>query len=367
MFQKYLMAALLLIAMSFSVRSQSASKPLRVAVVGLSHDHVHWILGRKNRGDIEVVGYSDANTSLADKFSKQYGIDRGLFYSSMEEMIQKTKPEAVLAFNSIFDHLKVVEFCAPKGIHVMVEKPLAVSLEHADKMLALAKKHRIHLLTNYETTWYGSNELAYKIAVQDRSIGDIRKIVFYTGHSGPREIGCSEEFLAWLTDPVLNGAGALNDFGCYGADLATWLMKGQKPLSVSAVTQSIKPDVYPKVDDEATIVVSYPHAQVVIQASWNWPYSRKEMELYGKTGAVFCKDGTNMIFRENEKSQPKNITAPALPIERNDPFAYFAGVIRGTIKPAPWDLSSPETNEMVVKILDAAKRSAKTGQAVTVK
>jgi predicted dehydrogenase len=366
MVQRILVAALLLFAMPFGVTSQSVSKPLRVAVVGLSHDHVHWILGRKSRGDIEVVGYSDANASLADKFSKQYGIDRKLFFSSMEEMIGKTKPEAVLAFNSIFDHLKVVEYCAPKGIHVMVEKPLAVSLDHANQMLALAKKHKVHLLTNYETTWYGSNELAYKIAVQDGSIGDIRKIVFYTGHPGPREIGCSEEFLAWLTDPVLNGAGALNDFGCYGADLATWLLKGEKPLSVSAVTQTIKPDVYPKVDDEATIVISYPRAQVVIQASWNWPYSRKEMELYGRTGAVFCKDGTNMIIRENEKSPPKTMTAPKLTTERDDPFAYFAGVIRGTIKPSAWDLSSPETNEMVVKILDAAKRSAKSGRAVAI-
>jgi predicted dehydrogenase len=367
MVQRVLVAALLLFVVHVSVKSQSASKPVRVAVVGLSHDHVHWILGRKDRGDIEVVGYSDANASLADKFSKQYSIDRKLFYSSMEEMIEKTKPEAVLAFNSIFDHLKVVEYCAPKGIHIMVEKPLAVSLDHANKMLALAKKHKVQLLTNYETTWYGSNELAYKIAVTDKSIGDIRKIVFYTGHPGPREIGCSEEFLAWLTDPVLNGAGALNDFGCYGADLATWLLKGEKPLSVSAVTQTIKPDVYPKVDDEATIVIRYPRAQVVIQASWNWPYSRKEMELYGKTGAVFCKDGTNMIYKENEKAQAKTMAAPGLPTERNDPFAYFAGVIRGTIKPTAWDLSSPETNEMVVKILDAAKRSTRTGEVVTIK
>jgi predicted dehydrogenase len=353
-------------AIPIVVRSQAGARPLRVAVVGLSHDHVHWILGRKDRGDIEVVGYADANVSLADKFSKQYGIDRKLFYNSMEELISKTKPEAVLAFNSIFDHLSVVEYCAPKGIHVMVEKPLAVSLDHANKMLALAKKHKIHLLTNYETTWYASNEMAYKLTLTDRSIGDIRKIVFYTGHRGPREIGCSEEFLAWLTDPVQNGAGALNDFGCYGADLATWLLKGEKPLSVSAVTQQIKPEIYPKVDDEATIVISYSKAQVVIQASWNWPYNRKEMELYGTKGYVFCKDGTNMVLRENEQTPAQSITATALPENRNDPFAYFANLIRGDIKPALWDLSSPETNEMVVKILDAAKRSARTGKAVTI-
>jgi predicted dehydrogenase len=366
MFHKFFLAALVFFAIPFVVWSQAGSRPLRVAVAGLSHDHVHWILGRKDRGDIEVVGYADANVSLADKFSKQYGIDRKLFYNSMEEMIAKTKPEAVLAFNSIFDHLRVVEYCAPRGIHVMVEKPLAVSLDHANKMLALAKKHNIHLLTNYETTWYASNEMAYQLALTNRSIGDIRKIVFYTGHPGPREIGCSEEFLAWLTDPIQNGAGALNDFGCYGADLATWLLKGEKPLSVSAVTQQIKPDIYPKVDDEATIVISYPKAQVVIQASWNWPYNRKEMELYGTKGYVFCKDGTNILFRENERSPVQSITAPTLPENRNDPFAYFANLIRGHIKPAPWDLSSPETNEMVVKILDAAKRSARSGKAVTI-
>lgn len=362
--RKLLTLSILIFLMPLLGNAQSSAKPLKVAVIGLSHDHVHWILGRKNRGDIEIVGYADPNTILADRYAKQYSIDRKKFYTSMEELIEKTKPEAVLAFNNIFDHLKVVEYCAPKGIHVMVEKPLAVNLEHANKMLDLARKHQIYLLTNYETTWYGSNELAYKMTWNEKSIGDIRKIIFYTGHRGPREIGCSQEFLAWLTDPVLNGAGALNDFGCYGADIATWLMKGEKPISVSATTQQIKPEMYPNVDDEATLVISYPKAQVVIQASWNWPYGRKEMELYGSTGYIFCKDGSNMIYRENEKTAPRSITAPAIAENRNDPFIYFANVIRGTIKPEKWDLSSEETNEMVMKILDAAKRSAKTGKTI---
>ena len=66
------------------------------------------------------------------------------------------------------------------------------------------------------------------------------------------------EFLAWLNDPKLNGGGALYDFGCYGADLMTWLMDGQRPISVTATTQQIKPDIYPRVDDEATIILTYP-------------------------------------------------------------------------------------------------------------
>ena len=339
-------------------------KPMRVAVVGLVHDHVNWILGRENKGDIEIVGIAEPDLPLAEKYSKKYGYNMSIVYSTIEEMIGKTKPEAVFAFNSIYDHLKVVEYCAPRGIHVMVEKPLAVSNEHATKMLALARKHNIYLLTNYETTWYGTNAKAYQIIKEDKSIGDIRKIVFHTGHRGPIEIGCSAEFLKWLTDPVLNGGGALTDFGCYGADLATWLMNGETPLTVMAVTQQIKPELYPKVDDEATIILTYKKAQVIIQASWNWPFGRKDMQVYGKTGFVFCKDGTNMQVKENEKKEAQTITASPLSTDRNDPFVYFVNVIRGNLKMNKYDLSSAETNEIVVRILDAARQSSKTGKTI---
>lgn len=340
-------------------------KPLRVAVIGLVHTHVHWILGREKKGDIEIVGIAEPNHELAEKYSKQHGYSMTLVYDSMEQMIDETKPEAVLAFNTIYDHLKVVEYCAPRGIHVMVEKPLAVNMEHAAKMIKLAQRFKIHLLTNYETSWYGSNKKAYELADQEQKLGEIRKIVFHTGHQGPVEIGCNKEFLDWLTDPVLNGGGALTDFGCYGANMVTWLMKGEKPETVTAITQQIKPHLYPKVEDEATIILKYKKAQVIIQASWNWPYSRKDMEIYGVTGYVFCRDRTNMLVKENENEEPHTMIAGDLPADRNDPFIYFANVIRRKIKMDTYDLSSPGNNELVMKILEAAKHSANTGMTVS--
>jgi predicted dehydrogenase len=246
----------------------------------------------------------------------------------------------------------------------MVEKPLAANADHANKMLMLAKRFRIQLLTNYETTWYGSNDTAWKMIHNQQAIGDIRKIVFHTGHPGPIEIGCNKEFLEWLTDPVLNGGGALSDFGCYGADIATWLMNGEAPESVTAVTQHIKPEMYPKVEDEATIILTYPKTQVIIQASWNWPYSRKDMEVYGKTGFVICKDKNQMLFKPGEREETRVISAPDLPAGRDDPFAYLAGVIDGTIPVNKYDLSAPATNEIVMRILEAAKESARTGQTI---
>lgn len=338
-------------------------KPLRVGVAGLVHGHVGWVFESHKRGDIQIIGIAEPDAALAQSYLKRYNLPANLVFSDLGQMLDKTKPEAVTAFNSIFGHLAVVQACAPRGIHVMVEKPLAVSLDHARKMEALAQKHQIQLLTNYETTWYGSNHKAYAMVHTDKAIGAIRKMVVHDGHQGPKEIGVGPEFLAWLTDPVQNGGGALIDFGCYGANLVTWLMQGERPLSVTAVTQQLKPEVYPKVDDEATIVVTYPGAQGIIQGSWNWPYSRKDLEVYGQTGAVFALDHTRMQLRLKAEEPAQAYQAPVRSAPYDDPFRYLTAVVRGVIKPNQ-DLSSLPNNMVVVEILDAARRSAQTGKTV---
>jgi len=292
-----------------------------------------------------------------------YDLSMDLVYDTMDEMIKSTKPEAITAFGTIYDHLKVVETCAPKGIHVMVEKPLAVSLEDAKKMKSLAKKHDIHLLTNFETTWYPTNHKAFEMA-QNKELGGLRKIVVHDGHQGPKEIGVNIEFLEWLTDPVLNGGGAITDFGCYGANLVTWLMQGERPTSVFAVTQNIKPHIYPKVDDEATIVLTYPKTQAIIQASWNWPMSRKDMEVYGETGYAIADNRSEFRYRLKESNPEKKVTLEERPAPLNDPFAYLSAVIRNKIEVKTYDLSSLENNVIVMEILEAAKESARTGKVI---
>jgi predicted dehydrogenase len=351
-----------LLTMVSTVGAQTV-KPFKVGVAGLTHTHVHWLLGRAHDGDIEIVGVAEPNRDLAERFLKQHNLPMSLLYASLEDMITKTKPEAVLAFNSIDQHIDVVRICAPKGIHVMVEKPMATTLQDAREMAALARKHSIHLLTNYETTWYGSNVDAMRHLT---SMGPIRKIVVHDGHKGPKEIGVNEEFLEWLTDPVRNGGGAITVFGCYGANLMTWLMKGSKPLAVFAITQTLKPEVYPKVDDEATIILTYPGAQGIIQASWNWPYNRKDMEVYAQDGCVIA-DKNGLKWRESydAKEQHKVSESPGKPF--HDPFAYFAAIVRGEIAIAPHDLSALENNLIVMEILDAARISAKHGKRIEIK
>ncbi|MGV8092544.1 MAG: Gfo/Idh/MocA family protein [Mangrovibacterium sp.] len=312
---------------SFSgLQAQPVQKPIRLAVAGATHGHISFILGRKDKGDFLLTGVCEPNQELAQKLSKQYHFNTGLIYNDLEKMLDDVKPEAVVAFGSIYEHMAVVEACAPRGIHVMVEKPLATNLAHAQRMEELAEKYHIHLLTDFETSWYPTTAKSFELVNDSNFVGRIRKVVIHDGHQGPKEIGCSKEFLDWLTDPVQNGGGALIDFGCYGANLMTCLTKGIQPVSVTAVTRQFKPEIYPEVDDEATIIVSYPEFQCIIQASWNWPFSRKDMEIYGESGYVITRDHTHMRIRNRDMSneQALQVTSNHIAVYE-DPFSLFCG------------------------------------------
>ncbi len=339
-------------------RSRAA---LRVGVVGLVHGHVQGFFDHSlHNPEIDIVGIAEPDRSLVAQYAKRYGIDPSLLFSDLEGMLERAHPQAVLVYTNTYEHRRVVETCARRGVHVMMEKPLAVSLEDALAIEKAAIAGKIQVLVNYETTWYRSNRAAYDL-VHENALGEIRRAVVHDGHSGPKEIGVGPEFLAWLTDPKLNGGGALFDFGCYGADLMTWLMDGQRPETVTAVTQQIKPEVYPQVDDEATIVLTYPKAQAIVQASWNWPFDRKDMEVYGQTGYVITVKRDDIRVRRAGGQEEQVPAKPLTPPYENSLSLLRAVVIDGA---KPDGLSSLETNITVTEILDAARRSAASGKTI---
>jgi predicted dehydrogenase len=340
----------------------SSPKRLRLAIAGLTHGHVHGILGREDRGDVEIIGVFEKKSEIAHRYAERYRLPSTILFDDLQTMLDRVKPDAVAAFGPTSDHLAVVEACAPRRIAVMVEKPLALSLAEARRMAELSAAHGVPVLTNYETTWYGSHRRMHELVLRDRAIGGIRKMVIHDGHPGPVAIGVEPEFLDWLTDPARGGGGAVMDFGCYGADLMTWLMEGERPTSVTAVTQQLQPGLYPRVDDEATIVLTYPRAQGIIQASWNWPFGRKDAYVYGEKGTAFALDSRRLSVRLGD-AEKLTVESPPPP-PANEPFAYLAAVARGEVVPASTDLSALPLNLTVMEILDAARESARTGRTV---
>ncbi len=337
---------------------------LQVAIVGLVHDHINgWFSQLGSHPELEIVGIAEPSEALRTQFAARYHLAPGLFFASESDMLAHTHPRAVLVYTSIAGHRAAIEEAAKHHIASMVEKPLSTTLADARAIEQVSKQYNVPVLVNYETTWYASNTAAAKL-LWSGQIGDLRKLVVHDGHKGPLEIGVSPQFGKWLTDPVENGAGALFDFGCYGVDLATWLMHGEAPISVTAVTQQIKPKMYPKVEDEATIILKYPHAQAIIQGSWNWPFERKDMEVYGATGYVDTVALTGLRVRlPGEKVEEALQTAPPLPATEDGSVNYLNAVLSGKVQ-AKGDLSALDTNVTVMRILDAARESAKTGKTV---
>jgi glucose-fructose oxidoreductase len=362
----------LLVSMSAGVvLAADTPQPLRVAIIGLVHGHVGGFMkggalapagGALHRSDVQIVGVIEPDQALFDSYAKQYHWDASLHFKNLSELVAAAHPNAALVFTSTAGHLQAVEECAKAGIHVMMEKPLAVTYRDALAMVRAANQSHIHVLVDYETSWYTSNHAAGDLLAQG-ALGSIVKTVVRDGHEGPTKIHVQPEFFAWLTDPKLNGDGALYDFGCYGADLMTWLMKGEAPVSVTATTAQLQPELYPKVDDEANVLLSYKHAVAILQGSWNWPFSVKQMDVYGQTGYAKTIDSRQIEIRRKGETQARISDAAALSAPYDDPLHYLASVIRGEVQEGD-SVSSLKTNVLVSEILDAARQSARTGKAV---
>ena len=326
------------------------------------HGHVDGFFNLvKRRTDVEIAGIFDPSAELQQKYAAKYGFAKSIFYTKLDAMLDAVHPDAVAAFTSTYDHPAVVKECAARKTTVMMEKPLAVDMAGARAIEAAARASGIAVIINYETTWYPSHGAIWKLFKEEHAAGEIRKMVAMDGHEGPQAIRVGPEFLKWLTDPVQNGAGALFDFGCYGANLMTWLMDNRRPVAVTAVTQHLQPSVYPNVDDEADVLVEYPGAIGIIQASWNWPTSRKDFEVYGQTGYAIATGGTNLRWKTG-KAAEQSRQPEALPADEHDSVAYLVAVVRGRQKVT--GLSSLKNNVIATEILTAARESAKSGKRV---
>ncbi|HEX4810155.1 MAG TPA: Gfo/Idh/MocA family oxidoreductase [Bryobacteraceae bacterium] len=346
--------------------------PLRVAIIGLEHGHFGGFLnggalapagGALHRSDVEIVGIVEPRRELFDSYSQRMHLAPSLYFADIGTMIAKVHPDAALVFTSTYGHTAAVLECARHGVHVMMEKPMAVSYKDALTIANAAKTNHVHVLVDYETTWYASNSAAHDLVSTPDGIGEVRKVVVRDGHKGPKLIHVSPEFFHILTDPKLNGAGALYDFGCYGADLMTWLMHGQAPESVTAVTEQLQPDIYPNVDDEADVLLTYKTAIAILQGSWNWPFDIKNMDVYGRTGYVKTLKSDHIEVRRPGEAEGQTKAVGALAAPYDDPLHYLAAVIHGEIQ-EDGSLSSLETNVIVSEILDAARQSARTHQTV---
>ena len=148
--------------------------------------------------------------------------------------------------------------------------------------------------------------------------------------------------------------------------MVTWLTHGETPISVTAVAQTDKPNLYPHVDDDATIIVRYPKVQAVLMPSWDWSFSVKDMALYGTKGSAVTVGPDKVRVRYEGQSQSTLLTPPPLVAPQDDSLHYLVAVLRGQLIPKG-DLTALDTNIIVMQILSAARESARSGRTIPLK
>lgn len=335
--------------------------PLRLAVLGLAHGHVEWLLdGARTRRDLEIVGIWEPDGALFDRLAAKYAVDPDLRATDLGAMLDATRPDTAAVMTHTAAHEMAVNACAPRGVHVMVEKPLAVTPAGAERMAALARQHHVHLLTNYETSWYPSLRTAERL-LRSGELGRLLEARYLIGHEGPVQNKLPGEFLAWLLDPDLNGGGAMADFACYGVVLTDWLT-AENPATVSATTRTVRPDLYPRVEDDSEVSLTYPGGtKATIRASWALESNAKSCEFVTDAGVLRCPDRDRVVF-DSHKAGPREIVPDPLPAPLTDAWTYLRGVVVGGSAVDP--MSSVEANVGVVRVLAGARESAAAGSPV---
>jgi predicted dehydrogenase len=333
----------------------------RVTIVGLDHDHVWGLLKYlEAEPDAELVAIAEPQPALV-KEAKSRVQSSVKFYSAYVRMLDEVKPDAVIVTTSNDRHLEILRECARRHIHYSVEKPMALNAADAREMEKLANRAGIKLMVNYWNAWVAPSHELFR-RVRDGQVGAVQKIIVQYGHTGPKEIGVSEYFADWLYDPVKNGGGAIMDFGCYGAEWALWL-KG-RPKGVIATAQKLKVEQRNRVDDDSTIVLDYPDATVIIEASWDWPYDMGQVQVFGPKGSLLATPD-ELFYRSANDDRTKvalegqRISLNPVPQETSNPVSYFIDRIRHD-RPIEEPLST-RLNVQVMEILDAARESVRTG------
>lgn len=336
------------------------AKNYRVGVACMSHDHVwgeldHW----RSLPNVEIVAGGDDEAHLREELRQKQGVEK--LYSSWQDLLEHEELDILEVAGGNSEGAEIVEAATARGIHVVSEKPMAATLAQAERMANAAKNAGTLLLINWPTAWIASwQELERRALAGD--IGTLFYSKYRSAHSGPVAIGCAPSFVRDLTTPEINGAGALMDYCCYGANLMARLLG--MPESVTGMRGFFGTEqAYAASDDNAIIIAKYPHGFGVCEASWTQPvgYAGTNPVVYGSEGSLGIHHDQVLIQRPGKPEEA--ITPPPTVYPRRSGPEYMIHCLENGLPIEGF--CSPEASLTAQTILEAGLRAANTGQTQT--
>lgn len=336
---------------------------IRAAVVGLGIGRDH-IKGFRRHPHCDVVAIADPNQELRAEVSRALRVPAA--YPDLQTLLDSERPDVVSLAVPNHLHAPLTIQAMEAGAHVLCEKPMAHTLQDAQRMQAAAERTGRRLMINFSFR-FSATARALKGVVDDGKLGDIyyARSVWHRRDGIPGRTG-------WFSDRVRSGGGPLIDLGVHRLDLALWLMGYPRPVSVSAVDFNARGTERMgtgfTVEDMAAAFIRLDSGAVLsLEASWIGHIRERELmetRLVGTRGGLKqwnLKEGYEFAAEYYTTGPKGPVNQPIARRQQAEPSQYeFVDAILAD-RPHP----APGTEGLVVQeILDAIYRSAaQTGGA----
>jgi predicted dehydrogenase len=362
------------------------SKKYRVGIVGFAHMHINNVASLyAQHPQVELVACADTVPDRPELREAPYtrawnlknvltniGVPKA--YDDYHEMLKKEQFDIIICCSENAKHPEVVEACAAAGANVCVEKPMAMSLSHALRMVRACQAAGTTMLINWPLTWSPSARKA-KALIDEGLIGRVLEVKWRAGHTGPLGSGAAHAGVSETADAMTGaergatwwhqaaaGGGALLDFSCYGTMVSRWYI--DEPAIAAIGMKANLDNQWGDADDNGAMIVRFPSAMALLEGSWTtWHHGVPTGPIvYGTTGTlvVESRDGKPVVRLERGHGQATIYESEPLPEGRQQVSGEFIHHLE-TGEPLHPTLEMMFNLE-VMAILDAGVRSAESGK-----
>ncbi len=229
--------------------------------------------------EAEVVAVYARDIDKAKAFAEKYHIPN--WYDDLDNIIQNSGCEVVDICLPNFLHYEATLKAATAGKHIIIEKPLAITIEQADEMITACKKAGVKLMYAEELCFAPKYERVRQL-VNEGAIGDIYMLKQAEKHSGPHS--------DWFYDINLAGGGVLMDMGCHAIAWFRWMLKNAKAESVYATMSTVLHKGRTKAEDNSVVIIEFENGVTAIaENSWAKHGGMDDKsEVYGTGGVVYA-------------------------------------------------------------------------------
>lgn len=347
------------------------TRPWRIAGINFDHMHMGDLLRMvKEHPNAEIVAVSDEEPDRMKGVMAALEIPAALAYEDFGRCLDITQPDVVILCPATAHHGDWTERVAPYGVHILVEKPFAASLEEADRMIEAVEATGKRLAINWPLRWYPSHVTSKRL-IDEGTIGEVIEVHYYDGNRGPLrhvmdkvEVPMSdpaEKSKAWWYQKEAGG-GSLLDYLGYGVTLGTWFLGGMAPIEVTAAVDA--PEGL-EVDEHSITICRYACGLSKYETRWGaftdpWriqPQPKCGFVIVGTEGTISSYDYEPTIHvqtRTNERGSDFPVDELAFPVR--NPIEYFLDCLDRNA-PVEGPLS-PAIARIGQQIVDTARESA---------